>query len=91
VKDAISLIEHMVDIEGQRLEEYDGSRLASQHALASAYLDDGQVKEAITIFEHVVSMRRQTLVEDDQSRLASEHALAQALRAHIPVKIHTIA
>ncbi|KAH8645473.1 hypothetical protein BX600DRAFT_519485 [Xylariales sp. PMI_506] len=54
------------------------SRLATEHALASAYLDDRRIKEAITMFEHVVEIRKDTLVETDHSRLNSEHSLASA-------------
>ncbi|KAH7124426.1 hypothetical protein EDB81DRAFT_872496 [Dactylonectria macrodidyma] len=58
--------------------ETDGVRLASEHALASAYLDDRRIEDAIEILEHVVVIRKETLDEKDHSRLASEHALASA-------------
>ncbi|RBR26551.1 uncharacterized protein FIESC28_00668 [Fusarium coffeatum] len=38
--------------------EKDHSRLASEHALASAYLDDRRIKDAIEMFEHVVAFRK---------------------------------
>ncbi|KAH7142492.1 hypothetical protein DER46DRAFT_619513 [Fusarium sp. MPI-SDFR-AT-0072] len=58
--------------------ETDGARLASEHALARAYLDDRRIKDAIEIFEHVVAVQKETLDEKDHSRLASEHELARA-------------
>jgi len=43
-------------------------RLASQHALASAYEANGQVDEAVALLEHVVKVREK-LAEDHPSRL----------------------
>ncbi|KAH7318510.1 P-loop containing nucleoside triphosphate hydrolase protein [Stachybotrys elegans] len=61
-----------------QLDKKDHSRLASEHALASAYLEDRRIKDAITIFEHVVAVRKETLDEKDHNRLTSEHELASA-------------
>ncbi|KAH7460531.1 hypothetical protein FOMA001_g19547 [Fusarium oxysporum f. sp. matthiolae] len=58
--------------------ETDGFRLASEHALATAYLDDRRIEDAIGILEHVVAVRKETLDKKDHERLASEHALASA-------------
>ncbi|KAB5511632.1 hypothetical protein GE09DRAFT_1269934 [Coniochaeta sp. 2T2.1] len=74
-KEAIRCFEEAYEWRKERLAEDDDSRLASEHELASAYLDDRRINEAIEILEHVVAVER-TLAEDDHSRLASEHALA---------------
>jgi hypothetical protein len=68
----------VVAVEKRTLADEDYSRLMSEHALASAYLDDRRIKEAIEIFEHVVAVRKRTLADEDHSRLASEHGLASA-------------
>lgn len=41
------------------LSEKDHSPLVSEHALASAYLDDRRIKDTIEIFEHVVAVERE--------------------------------
>ncbi|KAF5229798.1 hypothetical protein FANTH_14071, partial [Fusarium anthophilum] len=43
--------------------ETDHIRLASEHALASAYLNDRRIEDAIRIFEHVVEVQKETLDE----------------------------
>ncbi|KAI3571337.1 hypothetical protein IWW34DRAFT_639515, partial [Fusarium oxysporum f. sp. albedinis] len=53
-------------------------RLASEHALASAYLNERRIKDAIKMLEHVVAVRTETLDEKDHLRLTSEHELARA-------------
>ncbi|KAF3763152.1 hypothetical protein M406DRAFT_347016 [Cryphonectria parasitica EP155] len=62
------------------------SRLASQHVLAGAYQENGQVKEAVELLEHVVKIRETTLDETHPSRLASQHELARAYQANGQVK-----
>jgi tetratricopeptide (TPR) repeat protein len=57
------------------------SRLASQHALASAYQDNGQIGEAVNLLEHVVAVQERILAEEHPNRLASQHALASAYQA----------
>jgi hypothetical protein len=55
--------------------------LASQHALALAYQDDGQVKKAVALLEHVVAVWEKTLAEDHPDRLAAKKALTNILQA----------
>jgi hypothetical protein len=74
------MLEHVVAVRKRTLAEEDHARLASEHALASAYLDDRRIKEAIGMLEHVVAVEKRTLAEDDHSRLLSEAWLAYALR-----------
>jgi tetratricopeptide (TPR) repeat protein len=77
-KEAIRCFEATSEWRREHFTKDDDSRLTSEHALASAYLDDRRIKEAIKIFEHVVAVRKRTLTDEDQSRLTSEHALASA-------------
>jgi hypothetical protein len=56
-------------------------RLASQHNLASAYQDNGQVNDAVRLLEQVVAIEGRVLVEDHPDRLASQHELARAYEA----------
>lgn len=60
------------------LDETDHARLRSEHALASACLDDGRIENAIKILGYVVSVEKETLDEKDHDQLASEHELAGA-------------
>jgi len=62
------------------------SRLASQHELASAYQDNGQVKDAVRLLEHVVAIKERVLAEDHPSRLASQAVLASAYQGSGRVK-----
>jgi hypothetical protein len=75
-KEAIRCFEEAYGWRKERLSEEDQSRLASEHALARAYLKDRRITEAIEMLEHVVAVRKRTLAEEDHDRLASEHALA---------------
>ncbi|KAK4174671.1 kinase subdomain-containing protein [Triangularia setosa] len=77
-KEAVSVFECVVAVRKRTLAEEDHSRLASEHALASAYLKDRQIEKAIEIFEHVVAVQKRTLAVKDHSRLTSEHELASA-------------
>ncbi|KAG7433975.1 Regulatory protein AfsR [Fusarium oxysporum f. sp. raphani] len=52
--------------------------VSSEHALATAYLNDRRINDAIKMLEHVVAVRKETLDEKDHDRLASEHVLANA-------------
>ncbi|KAH7462908.1 hypothetical protein FOMA001_g18466 [Fusarium oxysporum f. sp. matthiolae] len=53
-------------------------RLAWEHSLAKAYLNDGRIQDAIEMLEHVVAVRKKTLDKKDHNRLTSEHELARA-------------
>jgi tetratricopeptide (TPR) repeat protein len=77
-KEAIRCFEAASEWKREHFTEENHSRLASEHALASAYLDDRRIKEAIEIFEHVVAVEKRTLADEDHSRLVSEHELARA-------------
>ncbi|KAK9414196.1 putative Heterokaryon incompatibility domain-containing protein [Seiridium unicorne] len=78
IQKAISILEHVVDIQTQTLNEEDIARLASEHDLARAYLENGQIQKAISILEHVVDIQTQTLNEEDIDHLASKDELAWA-------------
>jgi tetratricopeptide (TPR) repeat protein len=77
-KEAIRCFEAASEWRREHFTENDDSRLTSEHALASAYLDDRRIKKAIEIFEHVVAVEKRTLADEDHSRLWSEHELARA-------------
>ncbi|SPO02492.1 uncharacterized protein DNG_05165 [Cephalotrichum gorgonifer] len=79
---AIDLLEHVVKVREIRLPEDHRDRLASQHALATAYQANGQVKEAIHMLEHVVKAHEMILAENHPSLLASQHELARAYKAN---------
>ncbi|EON65752.1 hypothetical protein W97_04991 [Coniosporium apollinis CBS 100218] len=85
-KQALALLEHIVETEETALMEDHPDRLASQHELAVAYQENGQVKQAIILLEHVVKIRETTLVEDHPDRLTSQHELARAYQANGQVK-----
>jgi tetratricopeptide (TPR) repeat protein len=86
VKEAVTLLQHVVKVKEDVLAEDHPSRLASQHALAGAYQANGQVKEAVTLLQHVVEVREDVLAEDHPHRLASQHALAGAYQANGQVR-----
>ncbi|KAF4444921.1 kinesin light chain, partial [Fusarium austroafricanum] len=77
-KEAVKCFEEVCWWKQGLLSEKDHDRLASEHTLASAYLDDRRIKDAIKIFEHVVKVEKETLDEKDHDRLVSEHELARA-------------
>ncbi|RDW56930.1 hypothetical protein BP5796_12997 [Coleophoma crateriformis] len=54
-KEAIRCFEETSEWRIGQFPEDASSRLTSEHALASAYLDDRRIKDAIKIFEHVVA------------------------------------
>ncbi|KAK5655883.1 hypothetical protein OQA88_5422 [Cercophora sp. LCS_1] len=78
VEKAIALQEQVVAIQIKVLAETHPNRLASQHQLAGAYLQDGQVEKAIALLEQVVAIEAKTLVKTHPNRLASQHELARA-------------
>ena len=75
--EAVEWLAECCDLRGE-LDETDSKRLASQHALARAYEENGQVRKAVELLEHVVTVQEKLLAEDHPSRLASQHALAGA-------------
>jgi tetratricopeptide (TPR) repeat protein len=86
-QETLSLLEQMVKTQEQTLAEDDSDLLTSQHELAGAYLQNGQVKKAVALLEHVVKIREQALTEDHTDRLASQHELAGAYLANGQVKV----
>ncbi|RYC79478.1 hypothetical protein BFJ63_vAg17637, partial [Fusarium oxysporum f. sp. narcissi] len=85
-REAVSTLKHVVAVREKALAEDDPERLASQHALAGAYLADKQVKKAIKMLEGVVAIKEKALAEDDPERLASRHELARAYLGDEQVK-----
>ncbi|KAF4447597.1 kinesin light chain [Fusarium austroafricanum] len=77
-KEAVKCFEEVCWWKQGLLSEKDHDRLASEHMLASAYLNDRRIEDAIKILEHVVEVQKETLDKKDHSRLASEHELARA-------------
>jgi DNA-binding SARP family transcriptional activator len=82
MKEAVALLEHVVKVKQTTLAETHPYRLASQHALASAYQASGQMKEAVALLEHVVKVRETTLAATHPSRQVSERVLAQIQGRH---------
>lgn len=80
VKEATKTLEHLVN-DRENLAEDHPDRLDSQHTLAMAYQDNGQIDKAIELLEHVVKIREK-LVEDHCDRLAAERALALAYQTN---------
>ena len=76
----------MVAINERVLAEDHPNRLASQHSLAIAYQDNGQVKDAVRLLKHVVAIQERVLAEDHPDRLTSQHELASAYKANGKVK-----
>ncbi len=85
-KEAIRCFEAASEWRREHFTKENHSRLASEHSLASAYLDDRRIKEAIKILEHVVAVRKRTLADEDHSRLTSEHELASVYLADRRIK-----
>nr|CEG03615.1 unnamed protein product [Fusarium acuminatum CS5907] len=69
------MLEHVVKTRKRILAEVHPDRLASQHELARAHLDDGQTKKAVEILERVVAVEAGILAEDDPSRHLSQDLL----------------
>jgi len=86
IKEAVQLLEHVVQIQERSLAEDHPDRLLSQHELAVAYHGNGQVKEAVQLLEHVVQIKERSLTEDHPDRLASQHRLAWAYQDNGQVK-----
>ncbi|KAI0454131.1 acyl transferase/acyl hydrolase/lysophospholipase [Xylaria acuta] len=76
-KDALRILQGVVSTQEKTLAEDHPSRLASEHQLAIAYQNNGQVLKAVELLERVVSIRK-TLAEDHPFRLVLKHQLAIA-------------
>jgi len=81
-KEAVALLEQVVQIREKTLAADHPDQLASQQALAIAYQANGQVIEAIALLEKVVQIRETTQAADHPGRLASQHVLAIAYQAN---------
>ncbi|KAM0393287.1 hypothetical protein ACHAPZ_010240 [Fusarium culmorum] len=79
-KDAIKMLEHIVEVQKETLDEKDHSQLASEHELARAYLDNRQIKDAIKILEHVVAIEAEIPVDNDPSLQLSVDLLQDCLK-----------
>ncbi|KAL4789005.1 purine and uridine phosphorylase [Aspergillus venezuelensis] len=77
--EAVQNLEENFKWNKREYEEEHPSRLASQHALAGAYRDNGQIKQAVELLEHVVAVEERTLAKEHTSRLASQHTLNKLL------------
>ena len=77
-KEAVAILEQVVEIRQATLAEDHPARLNSQHELAMAYRANGQIKEAVALLEQVAEIRETMQAEDHPDRLASQHALAIA-------------
>jgi hypothetical protein len=60
------------------LDEEDPDRLASEHALASAYLSNRQMDKAIILLEHAVAVKQEILADDNPGRWISRDLLQRA-------------
>ncbi|CAH0005086.1 unnamed protein product [Clonostachys byssicola] len=85
-REAVEVLERVLQFRNEALAEDDLDRLSSQHVLACAYKDDGQIKEAIHLLEKVVFIKSNLLAEDSLNRLTSQLALAIAYRNNGQVK-----
>ena len=86
IREAVKHLEEACQWSDNHFPEEHPDRLASQHALARAYLADGQIKRAIELHEHIVAAREKTLAEDHSDRLTSQHTLASAYLADGQIK-----
>ncbi|SPO02864.1 uncharacterized protein DNG_05541 [Cephalotrichum gorgonifer] len=77
-KDSAPYFEEAVEWTTAHLPDEAPIRLASQHWLASSYLDSRRMQDSIRILEHVVEVQERVLNEEDPARLRSEHQLACA-------------
>lgn len=82
VKEAVILLEQLVNIREQTLAEDHYDLVKSQRALARAYRKNGKVKKAVALSEKVVRITERTLAKDSSSLLSAQHDLAQAYRAN---------
>ena len=85
-KKAVHLAQQVDKINEDILAADDRDRLKSQHALAVAYMENGQTKEAIDLLEQVVKIEATILAADDHDQLSSRHALAVAYQRNEQTK-----
>jgi len=85
IRDAVQWLEESRDCRMHLAEDHP-DRLSSEHDLAIAYEENGQVKDAVRLLEQVVAIQERVLAEDHPDRLASQHALAGAYQADGQVK-----
>ncbi|EWY82939.1 hypothetical protein FOYG_15017 [Fusarium oxysporum NRRL 32931] len=71
VRQAVHILESVVEIQRTTLAENDRRRLASQQTLTTAYRFNGQIKEAIDLLEHVVAVQVVTMSKDHPDRQLS--------------------
>ncbi|KAI9731883.1 MAG: hypothetical protein M1834_004334 [Cirrosporium novae-zelandiae] len=69
-KQAIELLENIIQIQKMNLPKNNPNRLGSEHMLACAYYKNGQVKDAIQLFEHVVQIPKAVLPENHPHRFS---------------------
>src|SRR2546429_5447248 len=75
-KKAIKLLEHIIVIQERVLAEDHPHRLATQHVLAIAYWDDGQVKKGIKQVGNLVAIPERVPSEDHPDRLGTQEGPA---------------
>jgi tetratricopeptide (TPR) repeat protein len=75
LKDGISLMEHIVQIEKTTLADTDPRRLISQYNLAWCYEKNGQTVEAINVLEKILQIQKRVLPETHEDVLYSQHSL----------------
>ncbi|KAK2669578.1 Nucleoside phosphorylase domain [Fusarium oxysporum f. sp. vasinfectum] len=85
IRQAVHILESVVELQRTTLAENDRKRLESQHALAIASSSNGQTKEAIELLKHVVVIEAD-LAENHPHRLASQHALAATYQSNGQIK-----
>jgi tetratricopeptide (TPR) repeat protein len=86
IREAVHALKQCHQWRSREYREDHRARLASQHALASAYRWNGQVKEAVDLLKYVVEVRERVLAEDHPNRLTSQHELASAYLSNGQVK-----
>jgi azurin len=80
-REVVKLREECYKWKKEHLAQDHPNLLASQHELALAYQNNGQIKEAIELLEHVTDIEK-TLAEHHPDRLASQHELVSAYRTN---------
>ncbi len=79
-KKAVTLLEHVIKMQGKTDAPENETFLWSQHELGRAYTENKQFERAVTLLEHVVEVRKKTLVPPHRDRLTSQHMLGVACR-----------